>query len=116
MNAAQFMLALCGLVTMYLALDARPARRRLAPWVGLAGQPFWLFESWGLWGMFAASIGYTALYLRGAFWPRKPSEALASMRECLRRLETEHAGAWPAEALVELIQLKRVLVTLELER
>jgi hypothetical protein len=35
--------------------------------VGLASQPFWLYETWqaAQWGMFANSLVFTAIYARG---------------------------------------------------
>jgi hypothetical protein len=70
----QVVLATFGLASLFMALDARPTLRRWAPLVGLVGQPAWLLFAWGLdaWGMFAVSVAYTLVYLRGAWvqWGR----------------------------------------------
>ena len=64
----QAFIALFGLVALHLAFDKREARRRVAPFVGLAGQPFWLLETWrlGATGMFVVSVACTAVYLAAA--------------------------------------------------
>jgi hypothetical protein len=66
----QLLLALFGLAAVYMSMvSTKPAHRRLAPVVGLAGQPFWLYAtaSGGQWGMFALCCCYTVLYARGAW-------------------------------------------------
>jgi hypothetical protein len=65
----QVVLAVFGLSSLWMALDPRPAWRRWAPFVGLIGQPAWLLFAWTLdaWGLFAVSLAYTVVYLRGAW-------------------------------------------------
>lgn len=62
---SQAVLALCSLAALWLALDGRVEHRRLAPFVGLAGQPFWFIESLrlGATGMLVATVAYTLVYL-----------------------------------------------------
>lgn len=65
--ANQFALAVFGLAGTYLALHSRADLRRLAPIVGLAGQPFWLLSAVpsGQWGMVLLCAVYTGLYAYG---------------------------------------------------
>lgn len=48
-------------------LDAPLRWRAAAPFVGIAGQPFWLWATWdaGQWGMLGLSIAYTLAWGRG---------------------------------------------------
>ena len=65
---SQVFIALFGLTSLWLALDPpREDLRRFAPIVGLCGQPFWLTETYGKWGMFVLCLAYTGVYLRGAY-------------------------------------------------
>lgn len=62
----QLLLAGCGLFALIGAmLISNPHIKRAAPWVGLCGQPFWLYETFivSQWGMFALSVAYTAVYV-----------------------------------------------------
>lgn len=76
MIAAQMGIACLGVAAVYLAQDERTSRRRWACLFGLAGQPFWFFETIGAaqWGMVALSVVYTLAWLRGAhtyWWKRR---------------------------------------------
>ncbi len=63
----QIALAVCGLTAMFLALSEQPGRRKWAPLVGLAGQPFWFMATIPTeqWGMVALCVAYSGLYIRG---------------------------------------------------
>ena len=56
--------------TEHEAIHARLENwRRLAPVVGLCGQPFWIafaLQS-SAWGLLALSLAYSAVYVRGAW-------------------------------------------------
>jgi hypothetical protein len=74
----QLALAFFGLSAMWLSMGHNPLGRKWAPVVGLAGQPFWLWfsVSANAWGLFALSLAYTAVYVRGAWvqWRPKPPD------------------------------------------
>lgn len=62
----QFFIALFGLTAMALALSHDAKLRRYAPWMGIAGQPFWAHFAYttGGWGLGLLVAAYTILYLR----------------------------------------------------
>ncbi len=62
----QFLMALFGLTSMYLALSNGPRRRAWAPMIGLYGQPFWAHFAYqsGGWGMGLLVAAYTVVYIR----------------------------------------------------
>lgn len=70
----QLALAFFGLAALWMATGESVIARRWAPIVGLAGQPFWIWFAIRVsaWGLLALSVGYTAVYARGAFiqWRR----------------------------------------------
>ena len=61
----QALIAILGIAALWLALSADPRQRRAAPWVGIVGQPAWLWATWsaGQWGIFALTVAYTGVYL-----------------------------------------------------
>lgn len=65
----QFLLAFFGLLSLWMATGRSDRARRWAPVVGLLGQPAWLAFAVGAeaWGLFALSLAYTVVYLRGAW-------------------------------------------------
>lgn len=66
---AQIFIAVFGLSAVYLSMVSESERaRRLAPFIGLAGQPFWLYATGSAqqWGMFALCCAYTVVYAKGA--------------------------------------------------
>lgn len=75
MSFAQAAIFGLGLTAVALSQSRRAALRRWAPIFGLAGQPFWLFETAiaGQPGMFALSVAYTVVWAAGAWnqWLRK---------------------------------------------
>ena len=64
----QLFIALFGLTSIWLAMGRNVTGRKLAPVIGLIGQPFWF--SFALdtkaWGLLALVGAYTVVYLRGA--------------------------------------------------
>jgi hypothetical protein len=66
-SVQQAVIFVSGAGGIWLSQDARPRVRRLAPWVGLLGQPLWLIATWssGQLGMLLVSLAYTAAWLRG---------------------------------------------------
>lgn len=68
----QLAIALFGLTALLFAMGNHPGRRKWAPVIGLAGQPFWFVATvpTGQWGMVALCAAYTLVYARAAwmFW------------------------------------------------
>jgi hypothetical protein len=79
MIAAQLGIATLGVTAVYLSQDTRASHRRWSSAAGLAGQPFWFFETITArqWGMVALCCLYTMVWARGfwSFWiaPRWPT-------------------------------------------
>ena len=63
----QLFIAIFGLTSITFAMGNRPLLRKLAPIVGLAGQPFWFMATVPTqqWGMVALCFAYTAVYING---------------------------------------------------
>lgn len=70
----QFCVAVIGLASIYAALHASQAVRKLAPILGLVGQPFWFYVTITAeqWGMVALCLAYTVVYVR-ALWLGVPA-------------------------------------------
>jgi hypothetical protein len=64
---AQFGIALTGTVAIFLTQSKSAEARRYACLFGIAGQPFWIYETWfaAQWGMFALTFLYTLAWLKG---------------------------------------------------
>lgn len=64
---SQGFIAIFGLVAMYLLYSDKPNHKYHASWIGLCGQPFWLYSTIvaGQIGMILVTLGFTALYIRG---------------------------------------------------
>ena len=62
---SQLLIAVFGLTALVLAMSQDFRMRRAAPWVGICGQPFWLFATFstGQVGMGVLCIAYTGVYL-----------------------------------------------------
>lgn len=70
----QLAIAVFGLTSIYFAMGNNPQRRKWAPVIGLAGQPFWAYfavQSGG-WGLGLLVAAYTVVYIVGvrAQWGR----------------------------------------------
>ncbi len=70
----QIGLALCGMVSLWMAMGDHQGARKWAPLVGLAGQPFWLAYAMQAQragvdsdGLFLTVGCFTVVYLRGAW-------------------------------------------------
>jgi hypothetical protein len=51
---------------MWLLTDRSEKRRRAGCWIGLLGQPFWLYSTFGTqWGIFGLAVLYLYCYARG---------------------------------------------------
>jgi hypothetical protein len=64
-NAAiQMAIGFSGAIAIVFALSADRSRQRLAPIIGLLGQPFWLIATFQAmqWGMFSVSVAYTFVW------------------------------------------------------
>ena len=64
----QLFIALFGLTSIWLAMGNNPTGRKLAPLIGLAGQPAWAWFAYqsNAWGLGVLVGAYTIVYLRGA--------------------------------------------------
>ena len=75
MILTQIGIAICGVTAIYLSQDTNPKRQRFACLFGLAGQPFWLWEtiSSQQWGIAALCVLYTWSWFRGfrAHWLKR---------------------------------------------
>lgn len=68
----QFAIAFCGLASVYLSMvSTNPENQRWAPFVGLCGQPFWVYNALqpvnGMpqYGILVLAIAFTLLYIKG---------------------------------------------------
>ncbi len=63
----QLAIAVFGLTSMWMALGNSAPLRKLAPVLGLLGQPFWFMATVPTqqWGMVALCVAYTLVYLNG---------------------------------------------------
>ena len=63
----QFLLAVFGLTSLWLAYSSNPARRKWSPIAGLLGQPAWLYFAWQAqgWGLMCLCTAYTLVYIQG---------------------------------------------------
>jgi hypothetical protein len=71
----QLVIVVCGTTSIWLSQSPTLRWRRMAPWIGLAGQPAWMWATWHAeqWGIFALSFVYAAGWIRGIhtyWWPR----------------------------------------------
>ena len=68
----QIVIAIFGVVAVYLSQDHRESVRRWSCVFGLIAQPFWFYAAWRAeqWGIFFASFAYTYSWLRGVrtYW------------------------------------------------
>lgn len=68
----QIIIAITGVIAIWLANDQRDSHRRYACLFGLGGQPFWLYATYtsGQWGIFILALFYTAAWGKGlwVYW------------------------------------------------
>lgn len=67
MIATQIGIALCGVTAVFLSQDKRQERARFACLFGLAGQPFWIIETYThqQWGILTLTVLYAWSWARG---------------------------------------------------
>jgi hypothetical protein len=63
----QILIALTGVVAIWLTQSPNPRHRRWACVFGLIGQPFWFWAAWSAsqWGIFTLCFFYAFAWLRG---------------------------------------------------
>jgi hypothetical protein len=63
----QALIAITGIVAIWLSQDSRAGWRKYACLFGLAGQPFWFYSSYiaEQWGIFILCFFYTFAWLKG---------------------------------------------------
>lgn len=66
---AQAGIALTGTVAIFLTQSKSANARRYACLFGIAGQPFWIYETFAAaqWGMFALTFLYTLAWAKGIY-------------------------------------------------
>ena len=68
----QLIIAVTGIISIWLTQDESENRRKYACIFGLMGQPFWFYSTYQaeLWGMFALSFVYAGAWVKGfyIFW------------------------------------------------
>ncbi|GGY78953.1 hypothetical protein GCM10011613_24660 [Cellvibrio zantedeschiae] len=64
---AQFIIAITGVAAIFLSQTEKMELRKYACIFGLAGQPFWFYESFNAekWGIFGLTFAYTAAWVKG---------------------------------------------------
>lgn len=65
----QLAIAIFGLTSICFAMGNDPMLRLLAPFIGLAGQPFWAYFAWKAkaWGLAVLVVAYSFAYAWGIF-------------------------------------------------
>lgn len=63
----QIIIAITGVVAIFLTQSENKSTQRYACLFGLAGQPFWIMATWETqqWGMFILTLFYTLAWLKG---------------------------------------------------
>lgn len=63
----QAIIALTGVVAIWLSQSSDARHQRIAPFFGLAGQPFWIYVAVTSeqWGITLVTLLYTVAWLRG---------------------------------------------------
>jgi len=66
---SQFCIAATGATAIWLSQDLKFYRRRWASVAGLAGQPFWFYDTFMAqqWGMFFLTLVFTAAWAKGFY-------------------------------------------------
>lgn len=71
----QAVIAVFGVLAIFLSQDKLESRRRWACVCGLLAQPAWFYTTWhaGQWGIFAMSFLYTYSWARGVrtYWIKR---------------------------------------------
>jgi hypothetical protein len=70
----QILIAVTGLMAVFLSQNEKIEIRKYACIFGMAGQPFWFYESYSAeqWGIFCLSFAYTIAWFKGIhlYWIR----------------------------------------------
>ena len=63
----QLMIALTGMLAIWITQQSNQALHKYASILGLLGQPFWFYATYSAeqWGMFALCFGYTYAWFIG---------------------------------------------------
>jgi hypothetical protein len=63
----QVAIVLFGVGALFFQYADCPRQRHLAPWLGLAGQPAWIYAAYTShqWGMLLVTVAYTFGWMRG---------------------------------------------------
>lgn len=63
------MIAVTGVLAIWLVQSPNDNARNVAPFLGLLGQPFWMYATFVAeqWGIFALTFFYTIAWARGAW-------------------------------------------------
>lgn len=66
---AQIIIALTGMVAIYLTQQSKDSLKKYAPILGLIGQPFWYYTTLSneQYGIFFLTLGYTYLWGMGFY-------------------------------------------------
>lgn len=68
----QLIIAITGVVAIFLTQSRYESRQKYACLIGLAGQPFWMMATYQSeqWGMFVLTLFYSLAWCRGiwVFW------------------------------------------------
>ena len=83
---SQIVIAVTGIIAIWLTQDKREKRQKYACIFGLAGQPFWFYVTFNAeqWGIFVLTIAYTFAWLKGVhtYWikpaKKKPADNCVS--------------------------------------
>ncbi|MCX4187182.1 hypothetical protein [Methylophaga sp. OBS4] len=71
----QMIIAVTGVIAIFLTQSSNPNIQKYACLVGVVGQPFWMMATYqsGQWGMFVLTLFYTLAWCRGIynFWFRQ---------------------------------------------
>jgi len=74
-TAAQIWIFATGAASIWLLSTTTGARHHAGCWIGLAGQPAWIFTTLQhfQWGVFLLSVVFSCSYLRGIVQHRRTS-------------------------------------------
>ena len=66
---SQIVIAVTGIIAIWLTQDKREQRQKYACFFGMAGQPFWFYVTFTAeqWGIFILTIAYTLAWLKGLY-------------------------------------------------
>ena len=75
---AEIIIAITGIVAIWLSQDERSHLKRYACLFGMAGQPFWFYTTFNAeqWGIFGLTFVYTLAWAKGIYiyWVKRDSQ------------------------------------------